>query len=238
MKSLLLFFALFLAFFSFSQKKDTVFFYFDVNFSTFIQTSTTQKNIDWMNKNEFESIQFFACTDTTGTLKKNQKLAEKRLQNTLNGVEIHTKDISYNTVGESDLFNSLAGNRCVYVVTTELIEKKIQPIVKMEKITLNLSFVLGEYTLLTSSTPILKELFLHLDTISYSKIELHGHVCCGDDERLSYMRAKRVENELVQYGIDVNKITCYGYSNTRPLVPENTDENKQINRRVEVVVFP
>jgi len=238
MKSFLLLFLLMSTFFIFSQKKDTVFFFFEVNSSTFIQDSTTQKKIDWLNENEFETVQLFACTDTTGSIKKNEKLAQKRLQNTLRKIEVHAKDISYNTVGESDLFSSLAGNRCVYVITTERIKQKVQPIVKMEKITLNLSFVPGEYVLLASSYPILNELLLHLDTISYSKIELHGHVCCGHDQKLSYLRAKTVEKELIQHGMSAQKIQCYGFSNSQPLVPENSEENMQKNRRVEVVIFP
>ncbi len=229
MRILLLVFIISLTFPSFSQKTDTIFFYFDVNSSSFKNDSLAQRKIDWLNNNDFESVEFFACTDTTGTVKKNKNLADRRLEQTLKRLEINSTDISYNSVGESNSFNTLAANRCVYVVT-----KAPYP---YEKITLKLSFQPGYDILLKSSAPILKELFQYLDTISFSKIELHGHVCCQSNEKLSFMRAKTVENELIQHGIDENKITCLGFSNTQPLVPEDTEENRQINRRVEVIIF-
>jgi len=71
MKSILLLFVYTLVFSSIAQENDTLFYYFEVNSSTFIQNSTTDKNINLLNENEFKSVHFFACTDTTGSIKYN-----------------------------------------------------------------------------------------------------------------------------------------------------------------------
>ncbi len=246
MKTISISILLFSCFLSFGQNEktdkltiDTLFFYFEVNSDEYIKNETSEKSGEILRNQEYENVQIFACTDTTGTIGKNNKLAKKRLQNIEKNTPFSTSvKVEKIVVGESDQFNLLAKNRCVYIIITTLKVKDKKPILKREKITLHLSFVPGESDLLSSSYPILNDLFHHLDSISYSKIELHGHVCCGDDYNLSLMRAKTVEKQFIKHGEDVTKIKCFGYSNTQPLVAEITDENKQKNRRVEVIIYP
>lgn len=65
-------------------------------------------------------------------------------------------------------------------------------------------------------------------------IHIRGHVCCGDDMPLSVARAKAVRDYLVQNSIDSTRLNYSGYSNTEPLVVENSQRDEQKNRRVEV----
>lgn len=54
---------------------------------------------------------------------------------------------------------------------------------------------------------------------------------------LSSARAVSVAQELLSEGVlDPRRFTVSGYSYTRPLVPNDSDENKALNRRVEIVV--
>lgn len=54
---------------------------------------------------------------------------------------------------------------------------------------------------------------------------------------LSSARAVSVAQELLSEGVlDPLRFTVSGYSYTRPLVPNDSDENKALNRRVEIVV--
>jgi len=69
------------------------------------------------------------------------------------------------------------------------------------------------------------------------KIKLQGHVCCSPDQNLSLKRALRVKRYLINQKIDPSRIFCEGFSNTKNIVPNNSEKNYSINRRVEVVFY-
>jgi len=52
--------------------------------------------------------------------------------------------------------------------------------------------------------------------------------------KLSDARAAAVKAWLVQQGVAAARLTSRGYGDTRPLVPNTTDENRFKNRRVEL----
>jgi outer membrane protein OmpA-like peptidoglycan-associated protein len=65
---------------------------------------------------------------------------------------------------------------------------------------------------------------------------IRGHVCCGNDMKLSKKRAKYVYSELIKKGIDANRLRFQGFSNSLLLVsPEKTDADRAKNRRVDVI---
>ncbi len=72
------------------------------------------------------------------------------------------------------------------------------------------------------------------------KILIKGHTDdTGDKEynqELSTKRANAVKNELVRLGIDDNRITVKGFGSSKPLAPNDSEENKQKNRRTEIEV--
>lgn len=86
-------------------------------------------------------------------------------------------------------------------------------------------------------------IYLHnlRDTLQHHpelNVHLMGHVCCGNKMSISRKRAKAVYNYLVKNGIDNDRITYKGYSNTIPLVyPERTGEDRSANRRVDVIFY-
>jgi flagellar motor protein MotB len=54
--------------------------------------------------------------------------------------------------------------------------------------------------------------------------------------KLSQKRAEAVKNVLInKFGIDPNRIIAKGYGKSYPLVPNTTDTNRALNRRVEIV---
>jgi OOP family OmpA-OmpF porin len=72
------------------------------------------------------------------------------------------------------------------------------------------------------------------------KIEVAGHTDdIGSNEynlKLSQKRAEAVKNVLInKFGIDPNRIIAKGYGKSYPLVPNTTDTNRALNRRVEIV---
>jgi outer membrane protein OmpA-like peptidoglycan-associated protein len=67
-------------------------------------------------------------------------------------------------------------------------------------------------------------------------ILIRGHVCCGNNMRISKNRAKAVYKELIKMGVDKTRLAYKGMSNKDPLVfPEKTNADRQRNRRVDVV---
>ena len=67
------------------------------------------------------------------------------------------------------------------------------------------------------------------------KAEIRGHVCCGNNMRISKNRAKSVYKRLLKVGISKDRLSYSGKSNTEPLAfPEVTEADRQKNRRVDV----
>ena len=55
---------------------------------------------------------------------------------------------------------------------------------------------------------------------------------------LSAKRAVSVAVELMSgTGLDKNRLVVVGHADTRPLVPNNTEQNRRRNRRVEISIM-
>ncbi|MNL75232.1 Photosystem I chlorophyll a apoprotein A2 [compost metagenome] len=69
------------------------------------------------------------------------------------------------------------------------------------------------------------------------KIEISGHTDdVGSDSEnmaLSQRRAQSVQYYLQQAGIAADRILAKGYGETKPMAPNDSDENRQKNRRIE-----
>jgi outer membrane protein OmpA-like peptidoglycan-associated protein len=101
----------------------------------------------------------------------------------------------------------------------------------------NLNFEGGTPVLLPESEPTLKELLKIMKGNPGMEIEIGGHVCCGADMQLSLLRAKKVYNYLIGYGIDPKRMTYKGYSFDKPIADEYTEEGRRANRRVEITIL-
>ncbi len=69
-------------------------------------------------------------------------------------------------------------------------------------------------------------------------LKISGHTdSAGKEEanlKLSQARADAIKNYLItQFKIDALRIEAIGYGSSRPIVQEVTDNDKQLNRRVE-----
>jgi OmpA-OmpF porin, OOP family len=73
------------------------------------------------------------------------------------------------------------------------------------------------------------------------EIEMSAHTDSrGSDDynyKLSDNRARSVMEYIISKGITVNRITSQGYGETKPVVANDTDENRQLNRRVEFKIL-
>ena len=73
------------------------------------------------------------------------------------------------------------------------------------------------------------------------EIEMSAHTDSrGSDDyniKLSDNRARSVMEYILSKGIATHRIISQGYGETRPVVPNDTDENRQLNRRVEFKIL-
>lgn len=105
----------------------------------------------------------------------------------------------------------------------------------------NIFFDVAKASLRPESYPELDRLAGLMTQNSKMQIELGGHTDnVGSDEanlKLSGDRAKVVADYLVSLGIKNERITFRGYGETKPLATNDTEEGKQLNRRVEFTIM-
>jgi len=105
----------------------------------------------------------------------------------------------------------------------------------------NIFFETAKYDLKDESKGELQKLIAFLNLNKTLKIELGGHTDNVGDKKmnitLSNNRAKSVYDYLIANGIDKERLTYKGYGDSKPVVPNDTPENRQRNRRTEFKVI-
>ncbi|MCB9528109.1 MAG: OmpA family protein [Myxococcales bacterium] len=106
----------------------------------------------------------------------------------------------------------------------------------------SIEFERGSDALLAAGARVLDDVVLSLQAQPEVRVRVEGHTDdVGDDDvnlRLSQRRALAVVNYLVGMGIDRARLTYEGYGETRPLLPNDSPENRARNRRVEFLALP
>ncbi|MCM8756478.1 MAG: OmpA family protein [Candidatus Omnitrophica bacterium] len=133
----------------------------------------------------------------------------------------------------------------------EIADKQVR--VKMEDKGLVITFVAevlfdsGKAKLRQESLPILDKVVSVLNNeVRDHNIGIEGHT---DNEPIKYSgwksnwelsahRALSVLHYLESQGVSPNRLSAIGYGEYRPVVPNDTPSNKQLNRRVEIVIIP
>jgi len=77
---------------------------------------------------------------------------------------------------------------------------------------------------------------------SQTNIVIQGHTdSTGSDavnQPLSERRANRVRDFLISRGVPASRMTAVGYGSSRPAVPNDTEVNRALNRRVQLEISP
>jgi outer membrane protein OmpA-like peptidoglycan-associated protein len=77
---------------------------------------------------------------------------------------------------------------------------------------------------------------------SQTNIIIQGHTdSSGSDainQPLSERRANRVREFLISQGVPSTKLTAVGYGSSHPAVPNDTEANRALNRRVQLEISP
>jgi outer membrane protein OmpA-like peptidoglycan-associated protein len=101
----------------------------------------------------------------------------------------------------------------------------------------NIFFDFNLATLRNESTTELKNIVAFLKQYPKLKVEISGHTDSVGTEaynkNLSQQRANAVRDYIVKNGVPAVRITAKGYGATLPVAANDTEENRQKNRRTE-----
>jgi outer membrane protein OmpA-like peptidoglycan-associated protein len=107
-------------------------------------------------------------------------------------------------------------------------------------------FILAGVNFDTAKATIRPESFIRLDLVvdfmahkKRAHIEISGHTDnvgkSQANKDLSMRRAQSCRTYLISKGIDGSRITAVGFGDERPIAPNDSDENRQKNRRIEAL---
>ncbi|MGC9330477.1 MAG: OmpA family protein [Bacteroidales bacterium] len=148
----------------------------------------------------------------------------------------------YNDKGNPD-YNSISGQ----IRKGDLDNEDVKLIESLKDATTGFSielpkiyFAFNQSELLPSSYHSLEKLSQLLKKHKILEIEIRGHTDnIGSNwynKRLSVARAEAVYQFLIESGIDASRLTYHGFGNKEPVANNDTEEGRQLNRRVEVKV--
>lgn len=105
----------------------------------------------------------------------------------------------------------------------------------------NLLFEFGTSKIVDSTRAKIDKLIVQLQEQNKSVIEIGGHTddVGADDfnQRLSEARANAVVDVLVSKGIRAWRLKAKGYGEQVPIAPNDTEEGRKLNRRVEMLIL-
>jgi outer membrane protein OmpA-like peptidoglycan-associated protein len=108
----------------------------------------------------------------------------------------------------------------------------------IDKAITSLEFETGKAVIVSTSFPALDMLAMMLEEKADWNLSLEGHTDnVGDDNsnlKLSEDRAKAVSAYLLKKGIATERIDVKFYGETKPIAPNDTDEGRRMNRRVDM----
>ncbi len=112
---------------------------------------------------------------------------------------------------------------------------------KTGKAILNINFDTDKATLKADGIKIVDEIYALLNTNPNLKISIEGHTdnvgSVARNKQLSTDRANTVMYALAGKGIDIKRLKATGFGSEKPIKANDTEENKEQNRRVELVKF-
>jgi outer membrane protein OmpA-like peptidoglycan-associated protein len=98
-------------------------------------------------------------------------------------------------------------------------------------------FANGKDTILFDSYPLLDEIGQAIQDNPKMQVSIEGHTDSNGSDafnlKLSQKRAEAVRDYLIARGIQADRLKATGYGETKPIAPNDTEEGREKNRRVE-----
>lgn len=175
-------------------------------------------------RNSLASNVGFCCNEASGRLKFESKLP-------FYSVQFSHQEV-YNAAANGVILSGDI-NFCVLTSKQE-IAKEFNSFIKQ------VQFEYGKYSIQKETVDGLNKLSNILKSNPLITIELQGHTDNtgneNDNLKLSEQRTNAIKDYLVRLGVNENRITTKGFGNSKPLVPNISDENKAKNRRVDIII--
>lgn len=106
----------------------------------------------------------------------------------------------------------------------------------------NVTFASGSSAVKPDFEDVLMSVSMVLKEFDKTLLEITGHTdSTGSDAsnlQLSESRARSVSNSLQRDGVALGRMLTQGFGESRPIASNNTDDGRQANRRVELVLIP
>ncbi len=107
------------------------------------------------------------------------------------------------------------------------------------RITQQIHFEFNKATIRAESFPILDAVVQVLKDNPKMTLEIQGHTdnvgSAPYNQKLSQSRADSVRTYLIGHGVETSRLRATGYGLTQPLVPNSSDANRALNRRVQFI---
>lgn len=149
---------------------------------------------------------------------------------------IYIQFTSNNAGGTLNVLQEEAFQQTITKVTADDIAKDLT---EKGKSILYINFDVDKSNITTEGKEVVTQIAEVLQNDHSLKIAIEGHTDnTGDvsyNKRLSNARAHAVMNALIINGINKSRLTAKGFGAEKPLVANDTEENKAKNRRVELV---
>lgn len=105
-----------------------------------------------------------------------------------------------------------------------------------------ITFASGNANIVQDFLSVLDSVTLVLKEFDKTLVVISGHTDSSGstalNQGLSEQRAQTVSNHLSQSGVLNDRLEVIGLGETSPVATNNTEEGKQLNRRVEISLFP
>ena len=147
--------------------------------------------------------------------------------------------IQFTSTNAGGTLNVLQEEAFQQTITKITADEIIKDLTEKGKSILYINFDVDKSNITTEGKEVVTQIAEALQNDKSLKIAIEGHTDnTGDashNKTLSDARANSVMNALITNGIDKARLTAKGFGAEKPLVANNSEENKAKNRRVELV---
>lgn len=149
---------------------------------------------------------------------------------------IYIQYLSNNASGSLNVLQEAVLEQTITKVTSDQI---VSDLTERGKSILYINFDLDKSNITTDGLEIVGQIAEALKTDKSLKISIEGHTDnTGDsnhNKKLSTNRAEAVLQQLISDGVDKSRLKAMGFGAERPLLANDSEDNKAKNRRVELV---